>query len=121
MGRSIFITSFKGGTGKTTVCANLSCALCNLGHSVVIVDADYGMRCMDMVLGLEDNVVFNSADVMSGVCETGRAMITHPGVPLLSFLPAPADNTFMPDLPAVRELISDLCGQFDYEIGRAHV
>ena len=52
MGGSIFVTSFKGGVGKTTVCANLAGALCNLGHTVLVVDGDFGMRCMDIVLGL---------------------------------------------------------------------
>ena len=84
MGGSIFVTSFKGGVGKTTVCANLAGALCNLGHTVLVVDGDFGMRCMDIVLGLENEALFDLGDVLAGRTELERAVLQSPRVPSLS-------------------------------------
>ena len=77
MGGSIFVTSFKGGVGKTTVCANLAGALCNLGHTVLVVDGDFGMRCMDIVLGLENEALFDLGDVLAGRTELERAVLVR--------------------------------------------
>ena len=53
MGRVLFVTGFKGGVGKTTVAANVASSLRALGSRVLLIDGDFGMRCLDMVLGLE--------------------------------------------------------------------
>jgi septum site-determining protein MinD len=60
----IFITSFKGGVGKTTAAANC-CGLHALGKRVLIIDGDFGMRCMDLVLGCESDTVFDCFDVLT--------------------------------------------------------
>ena len=108
MGGSIFVTSFKGGVGKTTVCANLAGALCNLGHTVLVVDGDFGMRCMDIVLGLENEALFDLGDVLAGRTELERAVLQSPRVPSLSFLPAPMNCRVPPDREAVAGVIDAL-------------
>ena len=108
MGGSIFVTSFKGGVGKTTVCANLAGALCNLGHTVLVVDGDFGMRCMDIVLGLENEALFDLGDVLAGRTELERAVLQSPRVPSLSFLPAPMNCRVPPGREAVAGVIDAL-------------
>ncbi len=90
MGRIIFVTSFKGGVGKTTVSANIASALVLLGRRVLVVDADYGNRCMDLVLGMEDDCLFDSADAIRGNIDVSAAIRAHGTVPGLYFMPAPA-------------------------------
>ena len=68
MGKSIVIASGKGGTGKTMVSANLGATLSRLGHQVIVIDMDTGLRNLDLYLGLENNVVYDVNDVMNGVC-----------------------------------------------------
>lgn len=114
MGGSIFVTSFKGGVGKTTVCANLAGALCNLGHTVLIVDGDFGMRCMDIVLGLENEALFDLGDVLDGRVELERAVLQSQRVPSLSFLPAPMNCRVPPARTAVAEVIGTLRQSYDY-------
>ena len=75
MGRVIFVTAFKGGVGKTTAAAGIAAALASLGKRVCIVDADFGMRCMDLVLGLENSVLFDCGDVLAGRCSLEDALM----------------------------------------------
>lgn len=89
MGRVIFVTAFKGGVGKTTVAAGIAAALASLGKKVCIVDADFGMRCMDLVLGMENRVLFDCSDVLSGRCTPSEAIVPVEGSDSLWFLPAP--------------------------------
>ncbi len=90
MGRILFVTSFKGGVGKTTVAANISAALAALGKNVLVVDGDYGNRCMDLVLGLENAALFDGADAITGRVIAKNAIIRHEEQGRLYFLPAPA-------------------------------
>lgn len=90
MGRIIFVTSFKGGVGKTTVSAYISAALAAMGKNVLVVDGDYGNRCMDMVLGMENAALFDGADAIAGKTPAENAIISHDTVGKLYFLPAPA-------------------------------
>lgn len=75
MCRKIVITSGKGGVGKTTVTANLGIALANLGVRVALIDADFGLNNLDVVLGVENKVRFNIADVIYGSCRLKQALI----------------------------------------------
>ncbi len=87
MGKIMFITAFKGGVGKTTVTANIASCLALTGKKVLVVDGDFGMRCMDMVLGLESDVLFDCSDLLRGDCDFDSAVTTlFDG---LDFLPAP--------------------------------
>jgi septum site-determining protein MinD len=73
--RVITITSGKGGVGKTTATANLGVALALLGQRVVTVDADIGLRNLDVVMGLENRVVYDIVNVVEGVCRLRQALV----------------------------------------------
>ena len=88
MGKSIVIASGKGGTGKTMVSANLGATLSRLGHQVIVIDMDTGLRNLDLYLGLENNVVYDVNDVMNGVCRIKQAIIRDKSFPGLSFMAA---------------------------------
>src|SRR3569832_1935238 len=88
MGRAIVITSGKGGVGKTTTTANLGTALAQLGHTVVLVDADIGLRNLDVVMGLENRIVFHSVDAIRGKCTVQKALIKDRRLDNLWLLPA---------------------------------
>ena len=72
MGKVIVVTSGKGGVGKTTASANIGAGLASQGRSVVIIDTDIGLRNLDLVLGLENRIVFDLVDVVEGKCRSFR-------------------------------------------------
>lgn len=84
----ITITSGKGGVGKTTTTANLAVALALLGQRVVAIDADIGLRNLDMVMGLENRIVYDLVDVVEGRCRLRQALIRHKRLSELYLLPA---------------------------------
>jgi septum site-determining protein MinD len=86
--RTITVTSGKGGVGKTTATANLAVALARLGRRVVCVDADIGLRNLDVVMGLENRIVYDLVDVVEGRCKLRQAMVKDKRVPDLYLLPA---------------------------------
>jgi len=86
--RTIVICSGKGGVGKTTLTANLGIALARLGHQVTVLDADFGLRNLDLLLGLENRIVYTAQDVLSETCRLEQALVKHKQVPSLSLLPA---------------------------------
>ena len=88
MGRAIVITSGTGGVGKTTTTANLGAALAQLGHSVVLVDADIGLRNLDVVMGLENRIVYHVVDAIQGKCTVQKALINDRRIENLWLLPA---------------------------------
>jgi septum site-determining protein MinD len=87
-GKAIVITSGKGGVGKTTTTANLGSALALKGKRVVVVDADIGLRNLDVIMGLENRIVFNLVDVVKGVCKLQQALIKSKRSNNLFLLPA---------------------------------
>ena len=86
--RVITITSGKGGVGKTTVTANLAAALAATGKQVVALDADIGLRNLDVVMGLENRIVYDLVDVIEGRCKLKQAMIRDKHLPDLYLIPA---------------------------------
>ncbi|MDE0313640.1 MAG: septum site-determining protein MinD [Candidatus Poribacteria bacterium] len=92
MGKVIVITSGKGGVGKTTSTANLGTALAMIGKTVVMVDADVGLRNLDVVMGLESRVVYTSMDVFEKRCELYKALVKDRRVEDLMLLAASQRN-----------------------------
>lgn len=84
----IVITSGKGGVGKTTTTANLGMALAAMGEKVALLDADIGLRNLDLVLGLENRIVYDIVDVVEGRCKLRQAVIKDKRLPSLGLLPA---------------------------------
>jgi septum site-determining protein MinD len=114
-GRVLTITSGKGGVGKTTTTANLGVALARRGQRVVCVDADIGLRNLDVVLGLENRIVYDIVDVVEGRARARQALIKDKRLPELQLLPAAQTR----DKSAVKEwqmvkLCDELKKEFDF-------
>lgn len=87
-GKVITVTSGKGGVGKTTTTANIGAALALRGKQVVCLDADIGLRNLDVVMGLENRIVYDIVDVVEGRCKINQAMIKDKRIPGLFLIPA---------------------------------
>ena len=88
MSHCIAIASGKGGVGKSAITANLGAALSESGRKVILIDADIGLRSLDALLSLENNVVYDIIDLAAGDCELAEAILTSEAYPNLSLLPA---------------------------------
>lgn len=115
MGTAVVITSGKGGTGKTSLTAGLGSCLAALGRSVLCLDADIGLRNLDLSLGLSDRALMDFTDVISGACSLSSAAVGHPQIPGLYLLTAPVRLPRRPiadrDMSA---LVAEIKGRFDY-------
>lgn len=117
MGEVIVITSGKGGVGKTTTTANIGTGLAALGKKVVLVDTDIGLRNLDVVLGLENRIVYDIVDVTSGNCKLRQALIKDKRFEGLYLLPAAQtkDKTAV-NQEQMKQLCADLKEEFDFVI-----
>ena len=77
MGEVIVITSGKGGVGKTTTTANIGTGLAQMDKKVILIDTDIGLRNLDVVMGLENRIVYNLVDVIEGNCRLKQCVGTH--------------------------------------------
>lgn len=115
MSECIVITSGKGGVGKTTTSANLGVSLARLGHRVVVMDADIGLRNLDVIMGLENRIVYDLVHVIEGECRLKQALIRDKRQDNLYLLPAAQTrdkNCVTPD--QMRDLVNQLKEEFDY-------
>lgn len=115
MGEVIVITSGKGGVGKTTTTANIGCGLAMLDKKVVVIDADIGLRNLDVVLGLENRIVYDIVDVVEGVCRLKQALIKdkrNEGLYLLPAAQTKDKNAISPE--QMQTLCNTLKEQYDY-------
>ncbi|MCL2415885.1 MAG: septum site-determining protein MinD, partial [Defluviitaleaceae bacterium] len=115
MGEVIVVTSGKGGVGKTTATANIGCCLAIYGKNVVVVDADIGLRNLDVVMGLENRIVYDLVDVVEGKCRVKQALIKDKRYPNLYLLAAAQtkDKTAVSPEQMVK-LCKSLREEFDY-------
>ncbi len=113
--RRIVLTSGKGGVGKTTTTANLGAVLAKRGHRVVLVDADIGLRNLDLVLGVEKRIVFDLVEVVEGRCQLRQALIKDKRLENLSILPAAQtrDKTAISELQ-MADVVTQLGELCDY-------
>ncbi len=111
----ITVTSGKGGVGKTTSTANIGCALALLGRKVCITDGDIGLRNLDIVMGLENRIVYDSVDVVEGRCKLRQALIRDKRVETLYLLPAAQtrDKSAM-NAQQMIALVDQLREEFEY-------
>ena len=115
MSEVIVVTSGKGGVGKTTTSANVGTGLAILGKRVVLIDTDIGLRNLDVVMGLENRIVYNLVDVVEGNCRMKQALIRDKRYPNLYLLPSAQtrDKTAVNPEQMVK-LVEDLREEFDY-------
>ncbi len=110
--RIIVITSGKGGVGKTTTTANLAVALANEGYRVVAIDGDVGLRNLDVIMGLENRIVYTLVDVIEGTCRLIQAMIRDKRTENLYMIPTAQSRT--KDAVSAEQML-DICGQLRKE------
>lgn len=115
MGEVIVITSGKGGVGKTTTTANIGIGLSRLGKKVMVIDTDLGLRNLDVVLGLENMIVYNIVDVIEGSCRLKQALIKDKRFPELYLLPSAQTKDKTSVSPEqMKKLIDDIRDDFDF-------
>lgn len=113
MGISIMVTSGKGGTGKTSLTAGVASCLAALGHRVLCIDLDIGLRNLDIALGLSDMAVMDFSDVMARRCPLLTAVTSDPRIRGLSLLTAPLSPEGL-DPAAFKAMVEDAKEYFDY-------
>lgn len=115
MGRIIVVTSGKGGVGKTTTTANLGMALAKTGRQIALMDADFGLRNLDLLLGLENRIVYTAIDVLTGSCRLEQALVKDKRLPQLALLPAAQNrNKDAINSDQMRQLAQALAKRYDY-------
>ena len=115
MSEVIVITSGKGGVGKTTTTANVGTGLAMEGKKVVLIDTDIGLRNLDVVMGLENRIVYNLVDVIEGNCRIKQALIKDKRNPTLYLLPSAQTRDKTAVSPEeMAKLTEELKDEFDY-------
>ncbi|MFG6116408.1 septum site-determining protein MinD [Halobacillus sp. MO56] len=117
MGEAIVVTSGKGGVGKTTTTANIGTALALLGKKVCLIDTDIGLRNLDVVMGLENRIIFDLVDVVQERVKTKQALIPDKRFDCLQLLPAAQTSDKSEVTPeAMKKIVDELKQDFDYII-----
>lgn len=114
MGEVTVITSGKGGVGKSTLTAGLGAALARRGRRVLLIDGDAGLRSLDLLLGVSQELVFDLSDIIAGNCALPQAVYPCPGLAGVSLLPAPRDGEEVVSPAIMRQLAGVLGGLYDH-------
>jgi Septum formation inhibitor-activating ATPase len=114
MGLVTVITSGKGGVGKSTVSAGLGTALAARGRRVLLIDCDAGLGCLDHILGVTEQQVFDLADIVSGRAEPSDAVYACPSVPNLFLLPAPGSQEDVVSPEIMKQLMNAFSKYYDH-------
>lgn len=115
MGEIIVVTSGKGGVGKTTTTANIGAGLAELGKKVLVIDTDLGLRNLDVVMGLENRIVYNLVDVIEGKCRLNQALIKDKRYENLYLLPSAQTKDKSSVTPEqMIKLTSELRREYDF-------
>lgn len=115
MGEVIVITSGKGGVGKTTTTANIGAGLSQFDKKVIVIDTDLGLRNLDVVMGLENQIVYNLVDVVEGTCRLKQALIRDKRYENLYLLPSAQTRDKSAISPGqMKKLTAELKEEFDY-------
>ncbi|NJN85219.1 MAG: septum site-determining protein MinD [Leptolyngbyaceae cyanobacterium SL_7_1] len=115
MSRIIVVTSGKGGVGKTTCTANIGMALARRNHRVAVVDADFGLRNLDLLLGLENRIVYTAIEVLTGECRLEQALVKDKRQPNLALLPAAQNRTKDAVTPEqMKQVVDEIAKSYDY-------
>lgn len=117
MGRKIVLTSGKGGSGKTSVVANLGIALARRGYKTCLMDADIGLNNLDVVLDMENRIVYDVGDILENRCSVSQALIQERNINKLYVLPsAKAADLNKLESTSLQRIANDLEKMFDYVI-----
>ena len=115
MARVIVITSGKGGVGKTTTTSNIGMSLARLGYPTLLIDADVGLRNLDLLLGLENRIIYSGLDVLNKSCRLEQALIQDKRQTNLAFFPLSSNRGDIPiTSEQVKELIQSVQSDYDY-------
>lgn len=115
MGKTVVLISSKGGSGKSTVAVGLATAFSLEGKSVLLIDADEGARCLDSMLSVDSDTVFDISDVMSGNADIENAALKVPGLKGVSVVPSPHSTDAL-DLGELGRLAEKWRAKYDYVI-----
>lgn len=116
MSKVIAVTSGKGGTGKSSICASLGYALAKQGHRTLIVELDIGLRCMDIMLGMHDNVTYDLGDVVQGKCDVYKATTIVQMASNLNFIAAPSDPFITINAKQIKVITNEMRKYYEYII-----
>ena len=115
MARVIVITSGKGGVGKTTTTSNIGMSLARLGHPTLLIDADVGLRNLDLLLGLENRIIYTGLDVLNETCRLEQAIIKDKRQPKLAFFPLSSNRAEVSiNLDQIKKIISLIKNDYEY-------
>jgi septum site-determining protein MinD len=115
MARKFVVTSGKGGVGKTTIVANVGASLANMGYEVLLIDADIGLKNLDIVLGLDRRIVYTIIDVINNKCSPDQSLVNHKNLKKLKLLPAEQSATkeFI-NKDDFKKIVNQLESRFDF-------
>jgi len=116
MSKIIAITSGKGGTGKSSICAELGFALAKQGHRTLVIELDFGLRCLDIMLGVKDEIKYDLGHVLSGKCDIYKATTQVKMASNLSVVCAPEDPFAKVDAEMISQICNDMRKYYEYII-----